>query len=529
MKNLIEKLREQMQERGVEAYYVPNNDEFNNEYLPDSSKRLEFLTGFTGSSGEVVVTAEKAAFFTDGRYTIQAADEVDADVFEIYNIKQKNLKEWADENGLSLSYDPWLVSVAQAERLDGKALEGNLVDELWKKRPATPNNPSYELPIEFSGKSSADKIAEIADTLKADAVIITDPISVNWLFNIRGSDLAYTPIKFAYAAVHKNGDAELFEYPDHLKVLDVAAGSIQLDPKACPLAIREALKCEIVEAQDPCLLPKAIKNEVEIEGITNAHLDDGLALTSFIEWLKENPKQTEISAAKKLEEFRKEDMNYKAPSFTTISGFGSNGAIVHYSVTEKTNKKFEKNGLYLVDSGGQYYGKDFDISCATTDVTRTIAIGEPTDEMRHDYTLVLKGHIAVAMAEFESAEDNGEFLDGLARKFLRAEGKDFDHGTGHGVGHYLNVHEGPCGISPRARTPLQAGMLLSNEPGFYKEGEYGIRIENLVFVVEKPNGKLGMETITLAPFDESLIEWDILTKDETDWIKGYNERISDNI
>ena len=527
-RNLIDQLRNLMKENDIEAYYIPNNDEFQNEYLPDSAKRLEFLTGFTGSAGEAIITLDKAAFFTDGRYTIQAAQEVDSDIFEIFNIKEKKLIEWAEEESLAVSYDPWLVTIAQSEKLTGKPVEKNLVDLLWNDRPTPPNNPSMELPIEFAGKTSEEKIAKIVEDLEEEAVLITNPISVNWLFNIRGSDLAYTPIKFAYAIIYKNGDAELLEFPNHLKINSIDTKTVQLDPKNCPEAIKNALKCGIIGKPDPCILSKSIKNPTEIEGIINAHLDDGLALTNFINWLKNNQDQDELSAAKKLEEFRKEDPNYKAPSFTTISGFGSNGAIVHYSATAESNKKFTPNNLYLVDSGGQYFGKDFDISCGTTDVTRTIAIGTPTAEMVHDYTLVLKGHIAVAMAEFESHESNSATLDTLARQFLRAEGKDFDHGTGHGVGHYLSVHEGPCGISPRYKISLQPGMVISNEPGYYKEGEYGIRIENLVLVIEKPNGKLGFHTLTLAPLDEDLIEWDILTNDEKDWIANYNERIAEN-
>lgn len=529
LKNLIEKLREEMRKHDVEAFYIPNNDEFQNEYLPDASKRLEFITGFTGSSGEAIITLEKAAFFTDGRYTIQAASEVDGEVFEIYNMADKTAIYWAAEQNVDISYDPWLVTVKKAEQLEGKALEENLVDNIWDNKPKMPNNPATELSIEFAGQSAEEKIQNIADQLSADAVLITDPISVNWLFNIRGTDLAYTPIKFAYAVIYQNGDANLLEFPNHTDFALSKVNLIQLDPNNCPEAIKNSLKAKIIEKTDPCILPKSIKNSVEIEGIVNAHLDDGLAVSSFIEWLKKNPEQDEISAAAKLEEFRKEDPNYVCPSFTTISGFGSNGAIVHYSVTEKTNKKFEKNGLYLVDSGGQYCGNNFDLSCATTDVTRTIAIGKPTAEMIHDYTLVLKGHIAVASAEFKSNKDNAADLDVLARKFLKAENKDYAHGTGHGVGHYLNVHEGPCGISPRYTTPLKAGMLISNEPGFYKEGEYGIRIESLVLVVEAEDNKLKLETLTLAPFDEELIEWDILNEDEKSWVTEYHAKVAENM
>ena len=522
----IEELRKKMQARQVQAYFIPNNDEFSNEYLPDAAKRIEFLTGFTGSAATVVVGLEKAAFFTDGRYTIQAAAQVDSSVFEIYNIKELQAPEWLVREVLVASYDPWLVTVEQARKLAGIAEAKNLVDAIWNNKPVLPQGQIQKFPLKYAGKTAEEKIAEIATGLAADALLLTDPISINWLLNIRGSDLAYTPIKFCYAVVYKSGEVELFEVPKHKEISIASAKSIQIEPKTCPQALLKKFEhLQIVEAVDPCILPKAIKNEAEIGSIKAAHNNDGRALTKFLQWLKENQSQEEISAAKKLAEFRAENPEYIAPSFTTISGFGSNGAIVHYSATPETNKKFVPNNLYLVDSGGQYLGG---AACGTTDVTRTIAIGKPTPEMIHDYTLVLKGHIAVATAEFAPSENNGKELDDLARQFLRAEGKDYDHGTGHGVGHYLNVHEGPCGISPRTKTPLAAGMVVSNEPGFYKTGEYGIRIENLVLVVARGD-KLGFETLTKAPFDEDLIEWEILTDSEKQWIKAYHEQVFANI
>jgi Xaa-Pro aminopeptidase len=329
--------------------------------------------------------------------------------------------------------------------------------------------------------------------------------------------------------VYRSGEVEVFDAPEHKQI--TAKGAVQIDPKTCPQAfLQKFAQLQIIEAVDPCLLSKAIKNSAEIDSIKAAHNIDGRALTVFLTWLKNEMRDTryeitELEAAQKLEEFRKQNPEYIAPSFTTISGFGSNGAIVHYSVSRETNKKFTPNNLFLLDSGGQYCGKK---ACGTTDVTRTIAIGQPSAEMRHDYTLVLKGHIAVATAEFAPSPENGADLDKLARQFLRAEGKDYDHGTGHGVGHFLSVHEGPCGISPRTKTPLAAGMVVSNEPGYYKAGEYGIRIENLVLVVARGD-KLGFETLTKAPFDEGLIEWEILTDSEKHWIKAYHEQVFANI
>lgn len=543
----VEKLRQLMIRESVEAYLIPNNDEFQNEYLPDSAKRLEFLTGFTGSAGTAVIGLEKAAFFTDGRYTLQAADEVDAEIFKVYNISDKTPSEWCAAEDLNPSYDPKLITIAQHEKLGGKALDKNLVDELWSDRPVPPLKKAEIFPMKYAGKSHQNKIAEIAAGLQADAALITVADSVNWLFNIRGSDIPYTPFCLAYALVHKSGVAELFidqakltdevrahlsgvEIKDLDSVADINAESIQLDPATCPLALADGLDCEIVEATDPCQLPKSIKNEAEIAAIIEAHKIDGRAVTKFLKWLPGQDGLNEISAAEKLLEFRKESAEFIQPSFTTISGFGPNGAVIHYNVSRETSLNFSINNLYLVDSGGQYLGESSgEKSCGTTDVTRTIAIGEPSEEMRHNYTLVLKGHIALAKAEFEPGT-TGYDLDHLARKPLQDEGKDYDHGTGHGVGCYLSVHEGPCGISKRENpTALQPGMILSNEPGFYKEGEYGIRIENLVLVVEKENGKLGFETLTLAPLDESLIEWDNLTNEEVQWIKDYHERVSKNV
>ena len=515
-----------MREHGIAAYFIPNNDEFSNEYLPDSAKRIEFLTGFTGSAATLVVGLKKAAFFTDGRYTIQATTQVNSSIFEIYNIKDLQPTAWLEREGLQAAYDPWLVSVEQARKLNGVELEQNLVDAIWADKPALQSQPAFDLPLQYAGKTSEQKIADIVAGLQADALLLTDPISINWLLNIRGNDLAYTPIKLCYAVVYKSAEIDLFEVPNHKNISISGAVSVQIDPKTCPQALLEKFShLQISELADPCLLPKAIKNAAEIESIKQAHNIDGRALTKFLRWIKENQQQDEISAAKKLAEFRGENVEYIQPSFTTISGFGSNGAVVHYSVTKETNKNFAPNNLYLVDSGGQYLG---DKACGTTDVTRAVAIGKPTAEMIHDYTLVLKGHIAVAIAEFEPSPENGTELDKLARQFLRAEGKEYDHGTGHGVGHYLSVHEGPCGISPRAKTPFAVGMLISNEPGFYKAGAYGIRIENLVLVVAKGK-KLGFETLTKAPFDEDLIDYTLLTNQEKDWIKNYHEQVSKNI
>ncbi len=537
----IRELRQIMKTQGVEAYIIPNNDEFQNEYLPGSAKRLEFLTGFTGSAGLAIVTASKAAFFTDGRYTIQAAQQLDGKVFEVYNIADKRPETWAAERNIKCGFDGWCLSLAQVRKFDAKNLQPiihspNLIDLIWKTRPPIPTSPIRIHDEQYAGESSESKRRRIGKALTTDAALLTSPDSVNWLLNIRGSDISHTPLVLCYAALSKDGTVDLFidkkkvnfEALSHLgkevKIHELATVTkiggnqqILIDPARIPYALYLSLKnggAEITEGQDPCLLPKAIKNETEIAGIKRAHKIDGAALTKFLHWLPLQNEMDELKASAKLEEFRRQNPEYLEPSFDTISGFAANGAIVHYRATEESNNKFTPNNLYLIDSGGQY-------EFGTTDVTRTVAIGEPTAAMRRDYTLVLKGHIALATATFPRGT-NGAQLDALARQFLWQEGKDYDHGTGHGVGYYLGVHEGPQGISKRANdTALQPGMIISNEPGYYKTGEYGIRIENLVLVVEKQNGFLGFETVTRAPLDDKLIEWEILNPAETKWAKEY--------
>lgn len=537
----IREFRQIMKTHGVDAYIIPNNDEFQNEYLPDSAKRLEFLTGFTGSAGLAIITPSKAAFFTDGRYTLQAKDQLDTKVFEIHNISTKRPEQWVAENNIKCGFDAWTMSLAQVRRFDAKNLQPithspNLVDLMWKSKPQVSPKILRVHEEHFAGESSQSKRKRIGQELKADAALLTSPDSVNWLLNIRGSDVAHTPLCLCYAALSKDGTVDLFidkkkinqEALSHLgkdvKIHDLATVTkigpnqhILIDPARIPYALYQSMKsngAEITEGQDPCQLPKAIKNETEISGIKRAHKIDGAALTKFLNWLPQQNQLDELKASEQLESFRRENPEYLEPSFDTISGFGANGAIVHYRSTPESNKQFSLNNLYLVDSGGQY-------EFGTTDVTRTVVIGEPIAEMKRDYTNVLKGHIALASAIFPRGT-TGAQLDSLARQFLWADGKDYDHGTGHGVGYYLSVHEGPQGISKRYNdTALQPGMVISNEPGYYKTGEYGIRIENLVLVVEKPNGYLGFETLTKAPFDDKLIEVSMLTEAEQSWIKNY--------
>ena len=544
MKSSIDALRIEMKKRGLKAYIIPNNDEFGNEYLPDSAKRLEYLTGFTGSAGTAVIGITKAAFFTDGRYTLQAANQVDTKTFEIFNISEKRPEDWIYEQQLEAAYDPWLMSARESRRYEAKPLNGNLVDIIWPTKPPAPTSPAKPQKIEYAGEDSESKRLRVAQRLHgADMALITAPDSLNWLLNIRGNDIKYTPICLAYGVLHKNGKLDLYisrkkatfeilnffgkdiKLKEPHQIMELK-GKILLDPARTPLAIYQALYengAEVIEGEDPCVMPKACKNPTEIAGIRAAHAIDGRAVTKFLRWVKKQKEIDENWAAIRLEEFRKESPDYIMPSFNTISGFGANGAIVHYDHTKNPEPaKFEAGSLYLVDSGAQY-------EFGTTDITRTIAIGDPSPEMKRAYTLVLKGHIALATAKFPRGT-TGSQLDPLARQFLWKDGKDYDHGTGHGVGHYLSVHEGPQGISKRPSfVALQPGMILSNEPGYYKAGEFGIRIENLVLVVEQENGFLGFETLTLAPLDNTLINHGMLTDEERDWVHDYENRVEQNM
>jgi Xaa-Pro aminopeptidase len=544
MRPSINALRAELRKRGLKAYVVPNNDEFGSEYLPDSAKRLEYLTGFTGSAATAVVGLNKAAFFTDGRYTIQAQKQVDASIFEIYNIAQKRPEKWLEEQDLEAAFDPWLFSFDEARKYKtAKPLNGNLIDIIWPTKPPAPTAPTKPHDIAFAGESSESKRKRIAASLTTDMLLITSPDSLNWLLNIRGGDIKYTPFCLAYGVLHKNAKLDLYiskkkatfeilsfigndvKIKEPHQILEINKGSISVDRSKTPFAIYDALyqnNVDILVQKDPCQLAKAQKNPTEIAGIKHAHALDGRALTRFISWVKQQPHMTEEGAATALEAFRCENPEYKGPSFSTISAFGANGAIVHYDHTKFGSAPFTDGNLYLIDSGGQY-------EFGTTDVTRTIAIGDATNEMKRCYTLVLKGHIALATAKFPRGT-SGAQLDALARQYLWQEGLDYDHGTGHGVGYYLSVHEGPQGISKRSSdTALLPGMILSNEPGYYKEGHFGIRIENLVLVVEQPNGFLGFETLTLAPLDNTLIMQGLLTDFERDWVHDYQEMVAKNM
>ena len=568
----IEKLRAAMRAAGVSGFLIPRADEHQGEYVPAHAERLSWATGFTGSAGMAIILEKKAAIFVDGRYTLQVRDQVAVDILTPINSADEKPTHWLEsnlKNGDKLAYDPWLHTVSEIKKL-ASAVEGkgaqliphdNLIDQIWGDQPSPPKSTVALQPLKFAGKAAAEKIKAARDAIEemdADAFLLTQPDSICWLLNIRGRDVPHTPLALSFAIIHANARLELFIDPDKLNdevtdalsdhitlktpddlmpSLSAIKGAIALDPATTGQVFKshiEAADNKIIEKPDPCLLPKAKKNAEELEGSRQAHIRDGLAITRFLSWLSREPLEnlSEISAAQKLESLRHEagdqdGMPLQDISFDTISGVGPNGAIVHYRVTEATDKAFSKGTLYLVDSGGQYQD-------GTTDITRTIAIGTPSDEMRRHFTLVLKGMIAVSRLKFPKGT-NGAHIDAFARTALWHEGLDFDHGTGHGVGSFLSVHEGPQRISKVSTIPLEAGMILSNEPGYYKTGAYGIRIENLIIVNEPApieggeREMMSFETLTFAPIDRALIEPNLLSVEERDWLNAYHREVFDKL
>ncbi len=568
-KSRVARLRAVLKKQNLDGFWVPHTDEHQSEYLPPHAERLYWLTGFNGSAGAAIVLAKKAAIFTDGRYTIQIAEQVDPKVFEIQHLIEQPPLEWLEKNlkkGQRLGFDPQLHSQASAEQLDQVskklgarliAVKSNPIDAIWSDQPARPHGKVVPHPLKYAGKPAAKKLARIAGILRTkgeDAVIITLADSLCWTFNIRGSDVAHTPVVLGHALIKARGKPEIFLHPDKvsgrarsylekiatLKSDDKLAAAldrlgkdqktVRLDARTASFAIYDRLNkagATIVNAQDPVIALKAVKNKTEIDGARTAHIRDAAAYCRFLMWLdRQKPanRLDEISVAKKLEEFRLQTGALRDISFDTISAFGPNGAICHYRVTEASNLTFKNNALYLIDSGAQYLD-------GTTDITRTIAIGRASSEMRKNFTLVLKGHIALAQAIFPPGT-TGSNLDVLARAPLWAAGLDFDHGTGHGVGSYLSVHEGPQRISKApSRVSLKPGMILSNEPGYYKAGHYGIRIENLVVVTElekipgSDQNMLGFETISWAPIDRSLINTKLLSPAELKWLNDYHAEV----
>ena len=565
-------LRTELARRGLTGFIVPRSDRHQNEYVPACEQRLAWLTGFTGSAGIGIVLMERAILFVDGRYTLQAHEQADTSLFAIEHLIETPPHRWIEENlapGDRLGYDPWLHTVEAAERLEKTcaaagakliAIEPDLIDLVWADRPAAPLGAVTLHDVRFAGEDPGEKLARIRaelTKLRADALIVSDPHAGAWTFNIRGADVAHTPLPLAFAIVAQAGQASLYidsrklshdvrsrletladlrepsEFAPALETLGRRKATVRLDQATAADALARLITGhggKVTRGACPIALMKAVKNEVEIAGARAAHIRDGAAVTRFLAWFdREAPggKLTEIDAVAALESFRRETGLLKDISFPTIAAAGPDGAIVHYRVTRESNRVIAPGELFLIDSGAQYED-------GTTDVTRTVVVGEPTAEMRDRFTHVLKGHIAVARALFPEGT-TGAQLDSFARQFLWAQGLDFDHGTGHGVGSYLSVHEGPAHISKLGTTALKPGMILSNEPGYYKSGAYGIRIENLLLVVraapvagaEKPLN--AFETLTLAPIDRRLIAAEMLTPEEATWLDGYHARVRDTL
>lgn len=564
--------RAALAEAGVDGMIVPRADAHQSEYLPPSAERVAWLTGFNGSAGTAVVLRDKAAVFTDGRYSLQIENQVDGTLYQRFNIADKSAADWIGEvldKGQRFGLDPWLHTDQQVERLRTAVekaggelvlLEANPLDAVWADRPAEPAEPMLPHPAAYAGKRSEEKRAEIAGELKeaaADALLITSAESIAWLLNARGNDVANTPLCLCFAILSADETLELFIDgkklgPDILAhlgnavtvrpqdalgdALDRFAGdglTVRIDPASAPVWAMERIrkvKGKLDLQADPIVAAKAVKNDVEMIGVRAAHYRDALAYARFLCWFSSRAHQgglDEMTLVERLHGFRAEHEMFRGPSFDTISGAGPNGAIVHYRVTEESNRDLEPGEIYLVDSGAQYLD-------GTTDITRTLSTGIIGEEEQRCFTLVLKGMIALSRAVFPQGTTGGQ-LDALARRPLWEAGLDYDHGTGHGVGAYLGVHEGPQRISKSGGgAELKPGMIISNEPGYYRAGAFGIRIENLVAVEprEVPGAErpmLGFETLTLAPIDRALIDLSLLDGGEIAWLDAYHARVRETL
>jgi Xaa-Pro aminopeptidase len=565
-------LRAELARRGLAGFIVPSADRHQNEYPPPSELRLTWLTGFTGSAGLAIVLSDRAAIFADGRYTLQVHDQVDGTIFTVEHLVEAPPDTWIEANlpaGGKLGYDPWLHTVEGAERLAkacaaaGGTLQPtdpNPIDTIWADRPAAPLGPVTLHDLRYAGEEATAKLARIREELtklRADALVVSDAHATAWTFNIRGADVAHTPLPLAFAIVPKAGRPALYiqgrkldnavrrhleevtdvrepaSFTRDLAALGAEQRVVRLDQATAADALARAITAaggKIQRGPDPIVAMKAVKNPTEIAGARAAHQRDGAAMARFLAWFdREAPRGrlTETDAVAALETFRRDTGALKDVSFPTIAGAGPNGAIVHYRVTRASNRTISPGELFLIDSGGQYLD-------GTTDITRTVAVGTPGDEMRERFTRVLKGHIAIARAVFPDGA-SGAQLDSFARQFLWSAGLDFDHGTGHGVGSYLSVHEGPARISKLGAAALKRGMILSNEPGYYKPGAYGIRIENLLLVVAGPAIAGGektlnaFESLTLAPIDRRLVEPCLMTDDERHWLDDYHARVAQTL
>lgn len=560
----------ELNQQGLSGFLVPLADEHQGEYVPPRAQRLAWLTGFNGSAGLAIVFERGSAIFVDGRYTLQVQDQVDTDLYIPQHLIEAPPKDWLKQQlkaGDKIGFDPWLHTPAgiKSIRLACEQAGAELVpcgqnpiDKVWHDQPAPPQAAVQPHALEYSGEESTSKRQRLAEQLteqKLDTAVITLPDSIAWLLNIRGGDVSHNPVALGFALLHSDSRVDLFmdavkispevrqhlgnsvsiQPPDQLAagLAKLSNKKVRIDDKTAPVWVFEQLEkatAVIERGDDPCILPKACKNPVELVGTQRAHERDGVAVCRFLHWLSLQTETDELTAAAKLQAFRQDSTELQDLSFDTISGAGPNGAIVHYRVSTETNRQLTPGTLFLVDSGAQY--RD-----GTTDITRTVlfASQQATVEQRDRFTRVLKGHIQLALARFPK-KTSGSQLDVLARHALWQAGLDYDHGTGHGVGSYLSVHEGPQRISKVPNdVALKPGMILSNEPGYYKTGEYGIRIENLVVVTEAediPGGERpmhGFATLTLAPIDRHLIEANLLSEQELDWLNAYHQTVREKI
>jgi Xaa-Pro aminopeptidase len=555
-------LRAVLEKEGVDGFIIPRADEYQGEYVPDSANRLHWISGFTGSAGIAIVLKDKAAVLSDGRYTIQLKQQVDPGLFELGDSTKISAADWVSANAskdFTLGYDPRLHTPREIKTFEDKGLAlkplaVNPVDMVWDDRPLAPSAKVELFPMSSAGVSAQDKLDQAAEqvrNMKCDAAVIALPDSIAWLLNVRSNDIPHIPVALSYAIIRADGTFDWFidekRVPESVRatfgnrvmilppeyveqsLAALAKKKVLIDGRRTSIWFFETLKkhgAEIVDAKDPVIPLKACKNKAEQESMRRAHVRDGVAMVKFLKWFSREAVRemlTEMDVEAKLEEFRREAPEYKDSSFDTIAGFGPNGAIVHYRATPETNARIERWNMLLLDSGAQYID-------GTTDITRTIAVGEPTPEMKEHFTLVLKGHIAVASARFPQGT-TGAQIDALARVPLWQRNLDYAHGTGHGVGCYLSVHEEAASLSTRGQDAIEPGMILSNEPGFYKEGAYGIRIENLLLThqdgVCEATGKpmLAFETLTFALIDKSLVMVEMLSPDEQFWLANYHKRV----
>jgi len=549
--NNIKKLRKFFRSFMIDGYLVPKNDEYFNEYVSQSNDRLKFISNFSGSAGFAIILKNKNFLFVDGRYSIQSRIQSGKN-FKIFTMPQKFPKDvLKTEKKLKIGFDPKLHSEKQLNFLFNikniilKPINKNLIDIMWSRKPKDLVKPFFSLSKKDAGQSSQEKILKVKNVLlknKMDYLLVTAPENVAWILNIRGYDSAFSPIPNARLLINSKGDIDLFSQSEKVtkikkifskkiefhnenkiekKLRNLWKNNIWLDSLSCSIHYKNLLRKRkrIIEKIDPIYFYKSIKNPTEIKNMKKSHIIDGVALTKFLFWLKKNFKNkkiTEISAHKKLENFRKMNRTYKFPSFGTISGAGPNSAIIHYKASIKSNRTLKKGDLYLVDSGGQY-------SFGTTDVTRTISLDNNSKFVKEIYTRVLKGHIAVSDYKIRK-NSKGSDIDRNARKSLKEVRLDYPHGTGHGVGYFLNVHEGPQSFSKNNKVNLKPGMIISNEPGYYKEGHFGIRIENLIYIKKNK-----FEELTMAPIEKNLIKKKMLNKKEIGWLNKYHTKVKKNL